>query len=237
MIITKEFIKQLRDSTYRKNEGIFLLQGDRFCRDALKTNIEILHTITTNDNLTGFHNISVVSERIFAGLNDSVGGQKIVCVCKKSIPNLDCVNHSLILDNIQDPGNMGTLIRSAVAFGFYDIFVLGGASPYSDKVVRSSASQILKANIFEVDYDFIDKNKVRIADKFIVADMLGETLDKIHLPKQKIAVIIGNEGSGVSDRLRLIADLTVRIPMTPGVESLNAGVAGSIIMHRLGDIK
>ena len=235
MVITKEFVKQLKDNNYRKKEGIFILQGDRFCHDAIGTDTQILYTITTDENLKGFPNICLVSEKVFSSLNSKVSGQHIFCVCKKKTVNLNNINKSLILDNIQDPGNMGTLIRSAAAFGFKDVFVLGGASPYSEKVVRSSASQILKINIHEIDLDYLKANKDKIAKNFLVADMFGESLSKIRLQNKNFAVIIGNEGNGVSEEVKSLADITVKIPMEPGVESLNAGVAGSIIMYELGE--
>lgn len=237
MVITNELVRNLKDNKYRKDNEIFLLQGDKFCRDAVDTNTEILYTLTTDKSLSGYPNISVISDKMFASLNTGVGGQHVICVCRKSQHDLSRVNRSLILDNIQDPGNMGTLIRSAAAFGFEDIFVVGGASPYSDKVVRSSAGQILRTRIHEVDFSFLKANKSKIADKFIIADMFGQSLDEIRLPKSKIAVIIGNEGNGISVESKDLADTTIKIPMATGVESLNAGVAGSIIMYRLGETK
>ena len=81
------------------------------------------------------------------------------------------------------------------------------------------------------------KKKNLIAENFLVADMNGENIDKIRLPKSKIAVIIGNEGNGVSDEFFSIANTRISIQMSPAVESLNAGVAGSIIMHKLKEIK
>ncbi|MBR4998305.1 MAG: RNA methyltransferase, partial [Clostridia bacterium] len=137
---------------------------------------------------------------------------------------------------LQDPGNVGTLVRSAMAFGFDDIYLVGGADPYSEKVIRSSAGTILNARLHIIDFETIKNNKDKIAKNFIVADMVGESINEIHLPKSRFAVIIGNEGQGVSDEFVNWSNTKISIPMRAGVESLNAGVAGSIIMQKLGEI-
>jgi TrmH family RNA methyltransferase len=138
---------------------------------------------------------------------------------------------------LQDPGNVGTLIRSAVAFGFKDIYAVGGADPFSEKVIRSSAGTIFNARIHYCSFEDIKNNSSLIAENFLIADMDGENIDKIRLPKSKIAVIIGNEGNGVSEQFLKFANTKISIQMSPLVESLNAGVAGSIIMHKLKEIK
>ncbi len=233
MNLTNQDIKNLKDKKFRKNNGYFLVEGNKFCHDLLDANIEIVYTITTDKNLTGFPNIEIVSDKMLSSLATTITNQDIVCVCKKIDYGLNSIGKALILDNLQDPGNVGTLIRSAMAFGFEDIYLVGGADPYSEKVIRSSAGLIMSARIHEVSFDEIKSNKNLIAKKFVIADMNGENIDKIRLPKERIAVIIGNEGQGVSKDMKTIADTTISIPMSHKVESLNAGVAGSIIMQKL----
>lgn len=234
MNLTNQDIKNLKDKKFRRNNGYFLVEGNKFCHDLLDTNVEIVYTITTDKNLTGFPNIEIVSDKMLASLATTITNQDIVCVCKKIDYGLSSIGNSLILDNLQDPGNVGTLIRSAIAFGFEDIYLIGGADPYSEKVIRSSAGLVMSSRIHEVSFEEIKSNKNLIAKNFIIADMSGENIDKICLPKESFAVIIGNEGQGVSKEMKSLADNIVSIPMSPKVESLNAGVAGSIIMQKLG---
>ncbi len=236
MNLTNVDIKNLKDKKYRKQMGYFMVEGEKFCHDLLNSDIEIVYTITTNQDVVGFPNVCIVSERQLSSLATTVTNQNIICVCRIKAYDIGSKGHSLILDNLQDPGNVGTLVRSAVAFGFDDIYLVGGADPYSEKVIRSSAGTILKANLHMVDFVTIQKHKADIADNFVVADMSGESIDKIHLPKGRLAVIIGNEGQGVSDEFMNFADTKISIPMTAKVESLNAGVAGSIIMQRIGEV-
>ena len=235
MIDAVEF-KNLKDKKYRRVNGLFLVEGEKFCRDVRDAGVEVVYTFTSDKNLVGFDNINVVSEKKLSSLATTKTNQNIVCVCKATSVEMDSVGNSLILDNVQDPGNVGTLIRSALAFGFEDIYLVGGADVYSEKVIRSSAGLSLTARLHVVDFESIVKNKRKIASRFFVADMNGENLNKICLPKEKIAVIIGSEGQGVSKQFLEFADQVIAIPMKNGIESLNAGVAGSIIMQRFSEV-
>ena len=236
MNITNADIKNLKDKKFKRENNLFVVEGNKFCADLLNSDIEIVYTITSNANLKGFPNICVVSEKMLSSLATTKTNQDLICVCKIKEYGINSVGNSLILDNLQDPGNVGTLVRSAVAFGFQDIYLVCGADAYSEKVIRSSAGTILKARLHICDFETVKQNKNNIADNFIVADMSGESINKICLPKSKVAVIIGNEGQGVSDEFLNLADTKISIPMTSQVESLNAGVAGSIIMQKLGEV-
>ncbi len=235
MNITNADIKNLKDKKYRRENKLFMVEGNKFCADLLNSDIEIVVTITSDKNLKGFPNIEVVSEKMLSSLSTTKTNQDIICVCKVKDYGIESVGNSLILDNLQDPGNVGTLVRSALAFGFNDIYLVEGADPYSEKVIRSSAGLIMNARLHISDFETLKQNKDKIADVFMVADMDGENINKVHLPKGKIAVIIGNEGQGVSDQFIKLSNTKVSIPMTPVVESLNAGVAGSIIMQKINE--
>ena len=236
MNLTNVDIKNLKDKKFRAEHSLFLVEGDKFCHDLIANGFEIVHTITTDSNLKSFPNINVVSSRMFESLASTKTPQSIICVCKIKQCAIASVGNSLILDNVQDPGNVGTLIRSAVAFGFYDIYFVNGADPYSEKVVRSSAGTILKAHVHRVDYGGLIANKNLVAENFLVADMQGENINNFRLPTGRFSVIIGNEGNGVSETMLSLATAKISIPMATGVESLNAGVAGSIIMQKLASI-
>jgi len=236
MNLTNVDIKNLKDKKFRKEHSLFMVEGEKFCKDLLGTNIEIVYTITTNKELKDFPNVEVVSDRMLSSLATTKTNQNIVCICKVKDYGFNSVGNSLILDNLQDPGNVGTLIRSALAFGFKDIYLIDGVDPYNEKVIRSSAGTILQVRLHQCSYEELEKNKSKVAKNFMVADMKGESINKIRLPKSRIAVIIGNEGQGVSQLMQDMANITVSIPMSSEVESLNAGVAGSIIMQKISEI-
>ncbi len=214
-----------------------MVEGEKFCHDCLLAGVEIVYTITSNKNLKGYPNINVVSEQKLDSIATTKTNQNIVCICKKPECEIEAKGNSLILDGLQDPGNVGTLIRSAMAFGFEDIYLVGCADVYSEKVIRSSAGLSLVARLHVVGFEDVIKNKSKIASNFLVADMNGKNLHEICLPKGNIAVIIGNEGQGVSKGFVELANIVVSIPMSKKVESLNAGVAGSIIMQKISEVK
>ena len=236
MNITNADIKQLKDKKYKRENKLFIVEGNKFCYDLLNSDIEIVLTLTSDKNLKGFPNIEVISEKMLTNLATTKTNQNIICVCQVKDYGIESVGNSLILDNLQDPGNVGTLVRSALAFGFNDIYLVEGADPYSEKVIRSSAGLIMRARLHICSFEDVEQNKNKIADDFMVADMDGQNINKLKPTKNRVAVIIGNEGQGVSDRFLRLANKTVAIPMMPQVESLNAGVAGSIIMQKLSEL-
>jgi TrmH family RNA methyltransferase len=128
---------------------------------------------------------------------------------------------------------LGAIIRTACAFGFDTIFTIDSVYPYSAKAIRSSMGYVFTVNFVDVDYSQLEKIKKNNNILFYAADMDGEIIDDIVVNAENVAVIIGNEGQGVSKELRLVADKTVAIPMKNNVESLNASVSASIIMYFL----
>lgn len=231
--------KKLKQKKYRHEYGLFVLEGLRSCKDALDDNIDIVCTLCTKTQYeqtvdSGLPNISIVSDKAINEITDTIHSQGILCICK-------CINttfgtskgNSLILDNIQDPGNLGTLIRSAVAFGFSDIYLVNCVDLYNEKVIRSSMSGMTKINFHICTKDDILSQKSSVCDYLIAGDMDGKNLHKYKPPQNcRYGLIIGNEGNGISDELLSIADEVLTIPMTK-MESLNAGVAGSILMYEL----
>ncbi len=231
--------KKLKQKKYRYEYGLFVLEGLRSCKDALNGNIDIVCTLCTQAQYeqttnSGLPNISVVSDKVLSEIADTVHSQGILCICK-CIDTTFSVSkaHSLILDNIQDPGNLGTLIRSAVAFGFSDMYLVNCVDLYNEKVIRSSMSGMTKINFHICTKDDILSQKSLVCDHLIAGDMNGKNLHKYKPPQKcRYGLIIGNEGNGISDELLSIADEVLTIPMTQ-MESLNAGVAGSILMYEL----
>jgi len=168
-------------------------------------------------------------------LTESITSSGIFAFVK--VPNNQSVvgDRVLVLDNLQDPSNLGSIIRSAMAFNFKTIIMNNGVYPYSAKVIRSSMGYVFDINIISCSntaqlIDFLSKNKYNL----VSADMSGQEL-KSFKPQYPLALVIGNEGNGVSDELRKMSSQVVKIPMNNGVESLNASVSASIIMYKLGE--
>jgi len=134
----------------------------------------------------------------------------------------------LVLDGVSDPGNVGTILRTAIAAGYPDVLLLGGADPYSPKVVRASMGAIYRLRVYEeVGVDPEDINKT-----VYLLDMAGENIFDT-VPQTPYALVVGSEAKGASEAMRRRADKVVSIPMSGGIESLNAAVAAAIGMYQL----
>ena len=230
-----KLIKKLKDKKYRKSEGLFLVEGSKICEEVLHSDYEIKYTITCNEfKYNDYPNVCVVDYEVIKSISTIDTPQDIICVVR--IPNVELSmpkGNSLILDGLQDPGNIGTLIRSAMAFNFNDIYFIDCPDIYSEKVVRSSMGGIFKVNAHIVEREDIIAHKRDICEILLSTTLNGQELGKKYLPSGRIGVIIGNEGNGVSNQLISACDKAVTLPMTDKVESLNAGVAGSIIMYEI----
>ena len=225
----------MKDKKYRKSEGLFLVEGSKLCEEVLQASYEIKYTLTSNEfKYNDYPNVCVVDYEVIKTISTTDTPQDIVCVVY--IPHVELgmpKGNSLILDNLQDPGNIGTLIRSAIAFDFNDIYFIDCPDIYSEKVVRSSMGGIFKINAHIISREELIQNKLKICDILLSTTLNAEILGKNHLPNKRIGVIIGNEGNGVSTELIQVSDMAVKIPMTQNIESLNAGVAGSILMFEI----
>ena len=140
----------------------------------------------------------------------------------------------LVLDSVRDPGNVGTLVRAAEALGAGGVVALPGTvDPWSPKVVRAAAGSSLRLPILEADWDDVLPRLRALSAPVWVAETDGETVDRTQPPADRVALVLGNEGAGVSAPIRAAADRVVAIPMRGETESLNAAIAGAILMDRL----
>ena len=139
----------------------------------------------------------------------------------------------LVLDRISDPGNLGTIIRTAAATGFHDIVLIECCDPFSPKTVRSSSGGIFYTDFYPVSFEEFYEEVVKSGAKIYIADMAGENIFNMKNIDEKYALVIGNEGGGVADRLKSGAARTISLPMKSQMESLNAGVSASVMMYFL----
>lgn len=230
-----KLIKKLKNKKYRRSEGLFLVEGSKLCEEALNSSYTIKYTLTSNEfKYNDFPNVCIVDSKILESISTVETAQDIICVCE--IPtntNSFPLGNSLILDGLQDPGNVGTLIRSAIAFNFEDIYFIDCPDIYSEKIVRASMGAIFKIKPHIISRDELIANKKNICDILLSAILNGKDLSEIHLISKRIGVIIGNEGNGVSKQLIDACDKTITLPMSGKIESLNASIAGSIIMFEI----
>lgn len=185
--------------------------------------------VLSTDNLN-LDNIEqyIVNQDIIDKLSDVESNQGMIGVCHM-LEQHAINNKVLMLDRVQDPGNIGTLMRSAVAFGFDTVVFDESVDIYNPKVIRSSQGAIFKINY--IDDSILDFMKAHKDFYYYATDLSG--LSRIEKTPNKIGLILGNEGSGVRKEIIDLANEKIKIKMN-NTESLNVGVAGSILMYEFG---
>lgn len=218
---------------YRDEEGNFLVEGEHLVEEALKAGV-LLEVIKCEDYINDFNvPTTLVTYDVIKKLSNTQNPQKVVGVCKK-IKDKEIGKKLVILEDLQDPGNLGTIIRSSVAFNVDTIVVSDKTvDVYNDKVLRSSEGMLFHINIVKRDIDtFINelhKNGYKVLGTKVDG---GKNLKDVQVG-EKFAIIMGNEGAGVSSNVLDKCDEYLYIPMNNLCESLNVGVATSIILYEL----
>lgn len=215
----------LKTAKGRKETGLFIVEGRHLVEEAKTLGI-LVKAYTIDEALEG----EMVSRDVMKKLcnTDTIVNQ--IGVCKK-LEAKELSNNILILDGVQDPGNLGALMRSAKAFDFNTIFLGNGTvDPYNDKVIRASQGAIFKLNIIEGNIiDFI--NSLKNYDIYSTNVVNGISVDTIKKSTHQ-ALILGNEGNGVSKEVQNLNLKNLYIKMS-NMESLNVSVAGSILMYEM----
>ena len=227
-------ILALKEKKYRRERGEYIVEGIKQVREAVAGGCEVVCGVQS-ESYAGerfFAEPLVVSDGVFEKLSDEVAPQGVLAVLR--IPDLTPVpprGNCLLLDGVSDPGNLGTILRTANAAGYEDIYLLGCADPFSPKCVRSAMSGLFFVRVYAGE-------KVEIFSALggvpmLCADMHGEDIFTFR-PPARFCLVIGNEANGVSGDVRARCAAAVRIPMRSSCESLNAGVSAGILMYLLG---
>ena len=226
-------LAKLLNKKYRDETGMFLVEGEHLVIEAKRSG-SLIEVIKCEDYEMDFDvTTTIVTYDVIKKLSNTLNPQKVIGVCKK-LDNKDIGNKVLILEDIQDPGNLGTIIRSSVAFGVDTIVVsTNTVDMYNDKVLRSSEGMIFHIDIVKMDVnECIDKLHAEGYEIYGTKVDGGTDLREITVG-DKYAVVMGNEGAGVSEFTLDKCDKYIYIPMNSDCESLNVGVATSIILYEL----
>ena len=169
----------------------------------------------------------LVSKDIMESISSAKSPQGVICVCKYIEEKPISSSKILFLDNVSDPGNLGTLLRTALAFGYNDVVLRGGCSQYNEKVLQSTQGAIFSLNI-------LNNVDLKVLQKYdIIATEIKGSVDLSTIGKvSKHVLVLGNEAHGVSKEILDIANKRVRIDIK-NIESLNVAVAGAIAMYEL----
>lgn len=217
----------LKNKKIRDKERKFIVEGDHLIEEARKNNL-IEYIISCVDENADFYVTKEIMEKISDQKSISYNAAVV-----KFIPEDSVNGNVIILDNLQDPGNLGTIIRSSVAFNI-DTIIISDTSVdlYNPKVVRSTEGMIFNLNIIRRNLEGIIPVLKNLGYKIVGTDV-NEGIDVRNISKENVAIIIGNEGNGMSENVKEICDEFINIKINKSCESLNAGVAASIIMYEV----
>lgn len=242
MIPYKKLIKALENRKNRIKEGLFVLEGPKLLQEALSSKLKLRAVLVSEtakeDELIYAAKkmcpVYRVSTKELLGLSATVSSQGVLTIAEMPRYTLADINTEpffLVVDGIQDPGNLGTLFRSALASGAGGIILLKNTvDPYNPKVVRSAMGALFKLPfVFEVLPE-----KLKEYSSELWAAVLDEAKPYYEIQPQKgIGLIIGNEGNGISDKVAKLAKHRVHIPIDPRSESLNAATAAGVLLFYL----
>lgn len=228
--IIKDIVK-LGDKKYRRDTGLYLVEGIKPVNECIAAGCDIQKIICT-EKLAGDYNAPIiVSEELFGAISSEKTPQGVIAAVSIPQNNLKPPRKScILLDRLQDPGNLGTIIRTANAAGYDEVYTINCTDPYSPKAVRASMSGIFFITLYQGGRDEI--LSVLSGVPIICADMSGENIFDFN-PPEKFCLCIGNEGSGIDKIIKDAADFKVKIPMRHTCESLNAAVSAGIAMYAL----
>jgi TrmH family RNA methyltransferase len=248
--------KIIKDASFRKNEGMFVLEGMKMLREACSSGVEVLEIFCDSDtkkDIEFFDFLNRTSEcfeiegDIIRKISDVESSYGLVCLCRvpavKSF-DLEKLGEVVVLENVQDPGNLGAIIRSCAAFGVKNLVLSQGSCDiFNPKTIRASAGSVFKVNIVYVENicDFLSNlNNFKFKIYGMVPcsneesfEILGETT----FESKKVALVAGNEGHGISIKTLDCCNARLTIPMSEFAESLNVSVSVSMAIWELFKFK
>ncbi|MBQ6992504.1 MAG: RNA methyltransferase [Clostridia bacterium] len=238
---TIKHIKKLKEKKYRDEFNEYIVEGLRLVNEAIKEEVHIKNIIVCEDYLkdNDIYECNIektyVNKIVFDSITEVKNPQGILAIIGKDGTDLN-INYNedviVVLDNIQDPGNIGTILRTVDSVGLTQIIVSkGSADAYNSKVIRSTMGAIFRVKIIESE-NLVELLKNMQNKGYKVVSSILETDKTIYdIDYKKSIVVVGNEGNGISKDIIEISNEKVKIPMIGKTESLNASVATGIILY------
>ncbi len=232
----KNYIK-LKEKKFRDKTNLFLVEGEHLVLEAYRSGL-LQELILEQDSVfpIDFDSIVYVSKAILNRLSDVENAPYVMGICKRKEESEELGNKILMLDGIQDPGNLGTILRSSKAFDV-DTVVLSNDTVdlYNPKVIRATQGMMFHMNVIRRDLvSLIQTLKQNEYPIYVTRVQYGEDVRHFQeKDKKKFVLVVGNEGRGVSEEVIDLADLYLCIEMNSMVDSLNVAIATSILLYEL----
>lgn len=236
-------LKKLRDlSRERRLQKLYIIEGENIISQTI--NIKVIEDLFVQKNKfekyisliekLKYKRLFLVDEKIMKSISLSVSQPGILATLK--IENYNSKNNDfvLVLDGLRDPGNCGTIIRVATAFSIDKIYLINSIDPYQPKCSQSTMGGIMSVDIIEIKELQNELNDYHILSLDLVGTNIKE-FNKKTLKNKKIALVVGSEANGISNKIKDITDEFLTIKMSNNIESLNAAIAMSIAMYEFSN--
>lgn len=230
-------IKKLKQKKYRDIEKQFLAEGDKF----LNYEKNIVNYIINEEYYEKYKEkidldkLIILTKELFNEISSHENSQGVIIVYNYNYSNVNKFKNTVIvLDKIQDPGNIGTIIRTADAIGVHDFIMIKGTGDiYNEKTVRATMGSIFKINCVYFEEDEAVNNLINNNYNIIATTLSDKSInyDKMIL-SNKNAIIFGNEGNGISKFIQENSNYLIKIPIIGDAESLNVSVAAGVILYK-----
>ena len=229
--------KLLTSRKERENAGLFVADGTKLLQEAVKFCPE-LETVILSDGVQADVPASArvvrVPEDVMESISPMRSPQGALFLCRlPEKTEFQPKSGTLLLDGIQDPGNLGTILRTADALEIPVVLLEGCADPYSHKVVRASMGAVFRTPVVQADWEQVKAACKKAGIPVAVTALSDRAKDIRGAALENMAVVIGSEGQGVRSEIIQAADAELIIPMNPRCESLNAAVAATIVMWQM----
>ena len=243
-IQVKELLRLQKKSREREKEGVFIVEGPRMAEEIPRERIVKLYVSESfqakcvkekNDRF--IQEAEVMSDTVFAHVSDTKTPQGILAVVRRMEYTAEDIlgetPHVLVLENIQDPGNLGTIVRTGEGAGITGVIMSNGTVDiYNPKTIRATMGSIYRVPFcYAENMQAVMQKLKKCKIQTYAAYLEGSSVHDAQNYKEATAFLIGNEGNGLTKELAESADWCIRIPMCGKVESLNAGIASAILMY------
>lgn len=242
MIITSKqnekikLVEKLHTKKGRNDYKKLIIEGCKSLLDCKNFNVQFDFILYTPENAEFVNEFQCEKYQVSAELLKELSSQKtpqgvLAVVEQPAFVNTRPTTNFIVLDGIQDAGNLGTILRTALATQFARVILIDCVDVFSEKVINSSMTAVFKLELTKCKRDEFVKLKNEYGYPLFVADLNGKNALQIKRSCDIIGLVVGNEGNGISSQVKAVADEVITLPMDKNIESLNVAVSAGILMY------